>query len=396
MVNAARLARNASLTVLALGLATLAWGSGFDRMTRAAPRLAQIVPEALRANAWRAEATRALEQNPNRAEALAARAVVADPIDPASSSLLGAARFARSDGPGAAAAFRVAGALGWRDQETQLYWMLAALQASDYPVATERLDALLRQTPNHPQGGMLLGQLGATPAGRTALAKRLAARSSWFHVYLSTFDGVSPAQLADRAAVLEESAMAPAKVTCTEIGPLAGALYGQDRAVEARRLRRSHCGARQALLADGGFDAARLNETSPFAWQFMGEGGLDLRLEPTAQGAGRSNVGQTLFAASTLPQRRVIAFQSVQLGVGSYRLAWAANDADGGPTSRIAARLTCKRGEGAWPGSAVSSDGLRTAEVEVPAGCAVQWLELAIDPGSGVVSLEEVRLSPAG
>ena len=90
MVNAARLARNASLTVLALGLATLAWGSGFDRMTRAAPRLAQIVPEALRANAWRAEATRALEQDPNRAEALAARAVVADPIDPASSSLLGA------------------------------------------------------------------------------------------------------------------------------------------------------------------------------------------------------------------------------------------------------------------------------------------------------------------
>ena len=395
MVNAARLARNASLTVLALGLATLAWGSGFDRMTRAAPQLAQNVPEALRAHAWRAEATRALEQNPSRAEVLAAHAVVADPIDPASASLLGAARFARSDGPGAAAAFRVAGALGWRDQETQLYWMLAALQASDYPVATERLDALLRQAPNYPQGAVLLGQLGATPAGRAALAKRLAARSNWFHVYLSTFDGVSPAQLADRAAVLDEPAMAPAKVTCSEIGPLTGALYGQDRAVEARRLWRSHCGAREALLADGGFDAARLNETSPFAWQFMGEGGLDLRLDPTEQGAGRSNAGQALVAASTLPQRRVIAVQSVQLEAGRYRLAWRARDAGGAPTARIAARLTCKRGEGAWPESAVHSDDLRTALAEVSPGCAVQWLELALDPGSGAVSLDEVSLTPA-
>lgn len=390
MVNAALLARNASLTALALGLATLAWGSGIDRMARTSPALARIVPEPLRAHAWRAEATWALEQNPKRAEALAARAVVADPVDPASASLLGTARFARSDGAGAAAAFRVAGTLGWRDRRTQLYWLLAALQAADYPVATERLDALLRQAPNYPQGGVLLGQLGATPAGRSALAKRLAARSSWFHVYLSTFDGVSPAQLADRAAVLDEPAMAPAKVTCTEIGPLAGALYGQDRAVEARRLWRSHCGAREALLADGGFDAARLNETSPFAWQFMGEGGLDLRLDPAAQGAG-----QTLVAASTLPQRRVIAIQSVQLGAGRYRLAWRASDAGGAPTSRIAARLTCKRGEGAWPGSLVGADDLRTVLVVVPPGCPVQWLELALDPGSRAVSLDEVSLTPA-
>ena len=392
MVTASRLARNASLTALALGLATLAWGSAIDRMTRAAPALARIVPEPLRANAWRAEATLALQQKSRSAEALAMRAVMADPIDPASSSLLGAARFAQADGPGAAAAFRVAGTLGWRDQPTQLYWLLAALQATDYRVATERLDALLRQAPNYPQGGMLLGQLGATPGGRAALAERLAARSNWFHVYLTTFDGVSPAQLADRAAVLDEPALAPAKVTCTEIGPLAGALYGQDRAGEARRLWRSHCGAREALLADGGFDAARLNETSPFAWQFMGEGGLDLRLDPAAKGAGRSNVGQALVAASTLPQRRVIAVQSVQLGAGRYRLAWRANAAGGAPTARITARLTCKRGEGAWPESAVRSDGRRTALVAVPPGCPVQWLELALDPGSGAVTLEEVRL----
>ncbi len=338
---------------------------------------------------------RALEQNPKRAEALAARAVIADPVDPASASLLGTARFARSDGPGAATAFRVAGTLGWRDQPTQLYWLLAALQVADYPVATERLDALLRQAPNYPQGAVLLGQLGATSAGRAALAKRLVARSNWFHVYLSTFDDVSPAQLADRAAVLDESAMAPAKVTCTEIGPLAGALYAKDRAVEARRLWRSHCGAREALLADGGFDAARLNETSPFAWQFMGEGGLDLRLNPAAQGAGRSNVGQTLVVASTLPQRRVVAIQSVQLGAGRYRLAWRANDAGGAPTPRIAARLTCKRGEGPWSESEVPSNGLRTALVEVPPGCPIQWLELALDPGSGAVSLDEVSLTPA-
>ena len=174
-MTASLLARNASLTVLALGLATLAWGSGVDRMARTSPALAQIVPEPLRARAWRSEASLALLRQANTAEALAERAVRADPIDPASTSLLGAARFAGGDGPGAAAAFRVAGALGWRDQPTQLYWLLAALQAGDYPVATERLDALLRQAPVYPQAPALLGRLGATPGGRAGW------RSGWRH-----------------------------------------------------------------------------------------------------------------------------------------------------------------------------------------------------------------------
>ena len=385
-----RLARNASLTALALGLGVLVWGSGIDRMTRAAPALARIVPEPLRANAWRAQTSLALQQQSKTAEAMAARAVSADPVDPASTSLLGAARFAGDDGASAAAAFRVAGTLGWRDQPTQLYWLSAALQAQDYPVATERLDALLRQEPGYPQAGVLLGQLGTTPAGRSALAERLAARSGWFHVYLTAFDGVTPAQLADRALVLENLVIARAKVTCTEIGPLTAALYAQHRPVEARRLWRSRCGTRNALLVDGGFEAARLSETSPFAWQFMGEGGLDLRLEPGAKGAG-----QSLFAASTLPQRRIVAVQALQLSPGNYRLSWRASDAGGTPSPRFAARLACKRGEGAWLPSTVGNDGLRAVIAAVPPGCPVQWLELALDPGSGAVTLDDVSLAPA-
>lgn len=389
-MTASRLARNASLTALALGLATLAWGSGIDRMARAAPALARIVPEPLRANAWRAEAWLALQRQSKSAEALATRAVSADPVDPASASLLGAARFAGGDGAGAAAAFRVAGARGWRDQPTQLYWLIAALQVRDYAVATERLDALLRQAPGYPQAGVLLGQLGATPAGRAALAERLAARSGWFHVYLTAFDGVTPAQLADRALVLEEPALDPSQVTCTEIGPLAGALYAQHRAVEARRLWRSHCGARDALLVDGGFDAARLTETSPFAWQFAGEGGLDLRLEPGANGAG-----QILVASSALPQRRIVAVQALQLSPGNYRLGWRARDAAGSPSPRIVARLSCKRGEGVWLDATPRTDGSRAALAVVAAACPLQWLELALDPGSGAVTLDDVSLAPA-
>lgn len=381
------LMRKAALSALALGMATLAWGSGIDRMARAAPALARVVPEGLRGNAWRTQAALALQRKADGAEALTRRAVIADPADAASLSLLGAARFADGDGAGAAAAFRVAGTLGWRDQPTQLYWLAAALQAGDHAVATERLDALLRQAPGYPQAGALLGVLAATPPGRAALARRLADRPGWFFVFLTAFDGVSAAQLADRAAVLELPSMATAKVTCTEIGPLAGALYGQNRAIEARRLWRRHCGGRDALLLDGGFDAARLNETSPFAWQFMGEGGLDLRLEPGASGSG-----QMLLAASSWPQRRILAIQALQLSPGRYRLGWSARDATGATSARIAARVTCKRGEGAWLDATAGADGTRTALADVPAGCPLQWLELALDPGSGPAILDDVTL----
>lgn len=394
MVNGVRIWRNAGLTALALGLATLAWGSGIDRMARATPALARIAPEGLRANAWRAEAALALQGKTkaaqNTALTLAARAVVADPGDAASLSLLGAARFAGGDGPGAAAAFRIAGTLGWRDQPTQLYWLVAALQARDYAVATQRLDALLRQAPHFPQSAVLLGQLGASPGGRAALARQLAERPRWFEVYLSSFDGVDADRLAQRAAVMAEPALAGARVTCPEIGSLAGALYAMDRPAEARALWRHHCATRKALLVDGGFEAARLNDTSPFAWQFAGEGGLDLRLDVPAKGSG-----QALVAASTLPQRRIVAVQALQLAAGRYDLAWTARDAAGAASPRIAARLTCKRGEGPWLATATRSDGRRAASAAVPATCAVQWLELALDSGAGAIVLDDVSIAAA-
>lgn len=386
-----RVLRNGGLTALALGLAALAWSSAMDRAARAAPALARIVPEPLRANAWRTEAARALQRRSPETTALAERAVAADPVDPASTSLLGTARFAAGDGPGAAAAFRVAGTLGWRDQPTQLYWLAAALQAQDYAVATERLDALLRQSPNDPQGALLLGQLSATPGGRAALARRLAERPGWRHVFLGTFEGVNADQLANRALVLEQPALARAGIDCAAIGPLAGALYAQDRAIEARRLWGSRCGARNALLADGGFEAARLDETSPFAWQFPGEGGLDLRLESRA-GQG----GQALIVASTLPTRRIVASQALQLESGRYSLTWTSRDAGGSPTARVAARLTCKRGEGAWLAAMPQAGDARGAIATVSAACPLQWLELALDPGSGAVTIDDVRLARAG
>ncbi len=390
-MSASRRIRNASLTALALGLAALAWGSGLDRMSRASPALAQVVPTPLRANAWRVEAMLSLQRQSNSAEALAGRAVLADPVDPASTSLLGTARFANGDAPGAAAAFTVAGALGWRDQPAQLYWLLAALDAREYAVATERLDAVLRQAPNYPQSPALLGRLGATPEGRAALAERLAARTGWLHVYLATFEGVTADQLAERALVLEQPAMDRARISCAEIGPLASALYTQNRASAARRLWRSHCGAGNALLVDGGFEAARLDETSPFAWQFQGLGGLDLRLEPDAGGSG-----QVLVAGSSLPRRQIVATQALQLAPGRYRLVWSARDAGGVLSPRIATRLTCKRGEGPWLESVPLRDSGHGTLPLVSSECPLQWLELGLDPGNGAVTIDDVSLVPAG
>jgi hypothetical protein len=158
---------------------------------------------------------------------------------------------------------------------------------------------------------------------------------------------------------------------------LAIGAVGQGRRVFDRFCR----GQDAALIADGGFENAKLSGGSPSGWQFTGEGGLDIRLEP-----GPGARGRAVVVDSTLPFRQVFASQALQLPPGRYRVSWRVPGRAG--AWRVVARLTCRQGLGEFADVA-------SAGANVSVDCPLQWLDLAIDPGPGPVRVDDVTVDPA-
>ncbi|MCA1661542.1 MAG: hypothetical protein LC648_05065 [Novosphingobium sp.] len=383
----------AAASMAAALAAYAAFGSGLDRISRGDPQAAPRVPDDFRSNAWRSLSARALaERRLAEATAAAEAAVAADPADPAAASALGLARLNAGDGAGAEAAFRVAGRLGWRDLPTQIYWLGVAAEVGDHAAAAERADAILRQNVALLEQPRLLAALEATPGGRRALAARLATRPPWFAEYLDRTFTLSPDDLAARARVLEEPALRAAAIACGEVRGLGRALVERDRAAQGRRLLGRFCGADGgSRLRDGGFERARLDQAAGDGWRFAGAGGLEVRLTDASAVGGRAAV-----VDSRLPFRTVFASQALALAPGRYRIGWRARDAAGRASGRIAVRLACSPGVGGFPAATAAGGDRFTTLAEVRAERASQTLELAILPGSGSVTIDDVALAPIG
>lgn len=384
--------RAAVVALFAVGVGRAALGSGLDRMSAKNPALAGLVPPPFRANAWRGSSALATALgNLPAAQIAATMAVRRDPMDAAAASALGMTRLASRDGTGAAEAFRVAAQLGWRDKSTQLYWMAVATNAGDFAIAAARADALLRQDAQLREQPLVLAALERLPGGRKALAARLALRPEWFGDYWSKLYLLKPEQLYARARVLDEPALRPARMMCAEVRTLAGTLLAHGKAEQGRLILKRFCrGGSEASLTDGGFERAQLSGTSPFGWQFTGEGGLDVRLESRPGEAGKAVV-----IDSALSMRQVFASQALQLAPGRYRVSWRMPRGDGASASRIVARLTCQQNGGDFLAAAPAGRGHFTALAEVTPDCPSQWLDLAIDPGEGAVAIDDVRVAPA-
>lgn len=384
---AARIALTAAIALAAVA----ALGSAADRMSVTRPEIAGTVPEAFRRHAWRPVALAMLRQGPRAVAVTAAeRAVAADPLDSGALAVLSFVRLTLGDAAGSDRAFRVAGALGWRERATQLYWISSALAAGDATVAAERIDALLRQDQTLAQAPQYFAALAARPAGRRALAARLALRPPWLGAYFGNLGELAPDQLVRRAQVLGEPALAPPRVRCAEVRALSAALLTRGEGARGRDIELRFCGARHSAggLRDGGFDQAQLNGTDPFGWQFVGEGGIDLALSAAPAGSA----GQAVTVASSLSARRVFARQTLQLAPGRYRVAWRTRDQGGAPA--VLARLTCSPDSGGFVEPSRQAAGRYAGTATVPANCTTQWLELAVAAGaSGFV--DDVALAPA-
>lgn len=370
---------------LLLAYAAIAIGSGLDRLVPTAPDFARFVPGFLAADAHKAQAMAAIAHGDAGGGETAARlAVTRDPVDRRPAALLGAARWMAGDARGAEEAYRVAAEFGWRDPLTQRYWLEAAIEAGDYPLAAQRLDALLRADPETPDADRLLAPFESTQGGRAAMASRLALRPAWTDRYLSPGPDLPRAGLVARAETVAAFRKHGAQLNCEAVARFAQLLLQQGLRPSAERVWNTHCGgARLGGLSDPEFRrAGRGGFDDPFGWRAM-QGG-DLSVQPTAGGAG-------LIIASTSPARRLALSQLVTLRPGTYVILADVRGTNGksAPGQTIAS-LDCA--EQPRPPSSPQGDLAQEGQSILAGDCGRQVVGLWLLPGERTIEIRHIRL----
>lgn len=369
-----------------LGFSALVLLSGMDRLADAHGLLVRTAPLPLAAAAHRAQAAEALRaQDPTAAIAAARRAVRADPVDPRSAALLGAALFSAGQHESAHRSFRLAARTGWRDPVTQLYFMEQALRGAEWNRAALRLDAVLRQDPAFPLRDMLLARFEASAPGRAALVQRLALRPAWLAPFIGS--DLPATALLNRARVLET--MRGPVLGCAAIGPLVGRLISAGSVPAAKNLWTAHCRRASAAIADPGFAGlGEVHQPTPFDWNPVLSG--DIALQPNAP-AGSGVAARTSAASS-----RAAAWQLLTLAPGRYRLGWAAKTRSGDPSQTVFFTFACRPGEG-MPLRSAPLDGKRRYEamLHVDGRCAGQYLTMWLSPGGQDILVGPLSLKPA-
>ena len=372
--------------------ALAALASGLDRISEYRPEVAAAVPPPFRVNAARVLAGRALAAN-QLAEATeqARHAVRRDPIDARSASLLGSALLVSGDAAGAERAFTVSAAMGWRDPATQLYWMSVALEQGDLEVASQRLDALLRQSPQFASRAQLLAEFEATAEGRAALARRLADAPVWGRNYFVDGYLIPPAGIARRGLVAE--ILSTRMRSCSLVAPTTFNLVSTGQIESGKRVWRGHCqsGGDTGNIADGSFSGANLSKPlTAFDWRWPDDGSIGLSLEP-APGFN----APTLHVTTSASRERDFATQLTVLAPGAYRAHWRAQAGSGAPAAAIRLSVACTP-ETRRPLASELIDaktGHFAADLDVPAGCPAQSLAFSVAPGSDPVTLDDVTIT---
>lgn len=370
----------ASLGLLLYGW--LAWGSGLDRLSAQYPEFERLVPGPLRARAERSAALLSARRQRPQLIGHAKAAVAADPVDPASTSLLGAAWLLTGNAAAGEQAFRVAARFGWRDVPTQAYWYEASMQARDMERAADRLDALLRAHPEMPGSDVMLARLEAQPAGRMALAGHLAARPGWLASYLDA--AALPAErLARRSAVLGQVAAHGARLGCAAVAPFAAAAIAAGARRQAERVWEAHCpgAAPNGGITDAGFDRLGTTPASPFGWQVLPSG--DVIVEPV----GAPTADRRLRLSNAAAVDRLVLVQPLVLRAGRYRLSARTRPGE------LTASFAC----GAQPPfpRGVEGDLGKAGQVVEAPPCDRLLLGLWLRAGARRVELDDVRLEPA-
>lgn len=179
--------------------------------------------------------------DPMPARARATAAVAASPMDAGASALLGAVALKAGDPVAAHEAFAVSARLGWRNPAAQLYWLGVGLEAQDYALAAERLDALLRTGQRSAAIDAAILQLEASPAGRAALAAQLLPAPGWRDAFIASTAALSGTPLARRIAVLQRARAGGMPIDCKAVAATVRTLFARGATASAADLWHATC-----------------------------------------------------------------------------------------------------------------------------------------------------------
>ena len=372
--------------MLAAGLlacfAIVAIGSALDRIGESDPSAAGLVPSFFAARSLDNSAAALIaRQEYSAALPLAQDAVATLPLNPRSTGLLGAALLGTNQPQAADAAYRVAGQLGWREPLTQSYWIQVAMATGDWAIAAQRLDALFRTRPLLAGRAEVSRPMEMLPEGRAAIARRLADRPGWKAIYFNPSSDIGAEGLQARAQIFAATPVQTGE-RCDIAGRFARLLVANDQIATAREVWRSQCDlAERSALFDGDFRAAKSGNASPFGWEYLPDGSVNV----SKQGGGGVQVG----TSASFP--RQFARQLLAAAPGKWQLEW--QEAGSGSDNRIVPSLDCRNGA-PRPG-AVSSvgEGAFSASIVIPERCDTPWLNLFVSPGAERVALKRMRLT---
>jgi len=367
--------------------------SGVDRAAGTSAPLARFVPAPFAAQSLLATAGDLLDaERFAEANAAARRAIDAAPVEPDAPALLGTSRLALDDPLGAEAAFVVAAQFGWRTLTTQYYWMQRALDVGDFRVASQWLDAMLRQDPGLAENRELLEPFEGAPLGRAALVGRLMERPDWLRNYALLASVRSREDALRRADVFNRLAQRGHPLGCAAIGPLATKLVRLNSPALAQQTWRANCPSHSTgLIADTSFDTLQAHEAnSPFEWMVLGDSDVSLSLETPPNEANRRLV---LASSASFPRKALS--QLVIVKPGTYRLSWRAVNSGGEPSNRISATMSCGADSHDWLAARFDPRSkLWVADVAIDGSCGASWLEFAIQPGKDGIALDRIALQP--
>ncbi len=387
------------LAVLLLGYAVVTVVSGVGRISTLDSRVVGPMNWPYDTMAARRAADDALAaKNPRLAEAMAARALLSDPVDPAVVGRLGWARMMQGNVAGADAAFRVSATMGWRDPFTQAYWIGQSLQLGQPDMAAQRMDALLRQSPGLDARDHLFAAVGATPQGRAALARQMTSHPGWTPAFLTPPAEISAQDLANRLDVIGQ--VPGQALDCPAMAGMVNALVAASMVAQAEAIWRKACGASDALIYDGRFahfDVTAQGGTRAFDWQVASRGDVSLTLTPLDATSRELEV--RVSGAISRPVLR----QVLVLRPGRYRLTWTMPDLSVTQAAMVRVGLGCNLGRGAAEPGQLLGEQARgggassryARDVVVDGACQAQGLIFWVEPGVDV-RLSDVQLVRTG
>jgi hypothetical protein len=395
---AANLGRGAAILVVAL----LCVASALNRAAPSNPSASRVLADAGFGDvAASRQALLALQRADLRAaETFAKQSVSASPMRQQNLGILGTAMHARGDPMGAQAIFLAANQLGWRDALTQSYWFDWALKAGDVGQAAMRADALLRTGSMTDQILDILPLLDEAPGGRTVMATRLANDPPWSRAYIRRTASLDPDTLASRTFILNRASKAGFKADCVAVGETSRDLVARGMGNAAAGLWFPLCrpdqDARKGII-DGGFEQAQATPVTPFGWQLIRNGAVDVRVVD----APPPGTGKALYVESTSPLQEPVARQFTLLRPGSYRLTWGATGSGASGSGQVS--VACLPSRTGLPQTKVIALGNNrfASDFSVPGeACGGQWITITTeaksdaDPAS--LYVDDLKIEPTG